>query len=244
MGNDRSMKRKRPYEENEFSGIMTRSKKRKVDRMMTVYVRLERIDVQIEKSTAATNESTLTIVGLPQRKNRTDGNTDGILPATSSTGDAQFSLNKWNKTDDKEKKITQTAVGLPKQKNDTNIISQPTNSTVDVQCNIASTSIDTKGKSSCLTLAKPDFKINDIVWGKIKGSPHWPAKIDRITATSNGLIMYELVWYNDYRRTKVNRLQVFNFLDNFEKFAKRFGDIIGLKTAGFEAMYEYRRKMM
>lgn len=93
-----------------------------------------------------------------------------------------------------------------------------------------------------LTIAKPDFKINEIIWAKIKGSVHWPAKIDRILSKSNGTIMYDVIWYNDYRRSKIYKLQAVKFLENFEKYSERFDDVVGLKTAAFEAMYEYRTK--
>lgn len=94
-----------------------------------------------------------------------------------------------------------------------------------------------------LTIAVPEYTLRQIVWGRIKGSVPWPAKIDRIITTAKGKLTYELLWYNDYRRTKVQRLQVFKFLENFDEFAKNFDSTVGLKTAAFEAMYEYRQRI-
>lgn len=95
--------------------------------------------------------------------------------------------------------------------------------------------------SNTLTVAKPDFALNDIVWAKLKGYCHWPARIDKIIKTPSGSTMYEVVWFNDNRRSKMYKLQVFKFFENFEEFAKKFDDVIGLKTAAFEAMYIYRQ---
>lgn len=54
--------------------------------------------------------------------------------------------------------------------------------------------------------------------------------------------MYEIVWCNDYRRSKIHKKQISKFLENFEIYSKSFDDFIGLKTAAFEAMYEYRKE--
>lgn len=91
-------------------------------------------------------------------------------------------------------------------------------------------------------VAKPEHRVNEIIWAKIKGFAHWPAKIAKISSTANGNIFYEVVWYNDYRRTKIYKLQVFKFFENFEKFASKFDEVVGLKTAAFEAMYEYKKR--
>lgn len=90
---------------------------------------------------------------------------------------------------------------------------------------------------------QPDFVLNEIVWAKIRGFVCWPAKIDRVIAANRGATKYVVLWYNDYRRTTVFKSQIFKFLDSFEKFATKFDDVIGLKTAAFEAMYEYRQNM-
>lgn len=77
-----------------------------------------------------------------------------------------------------------------------------------------------------LAIVKPDFTKNEIIWAKIRGSHHWPAKIDRIYTTPRGLIMLEIIWYNDYRRSKIHKTQAYKFLENFESFAVKFDDIM------------------
>ena len=92
-----------------------------------------------------------------------------------------------------------------------------------------------------MTVANLDFAVNEIVWTKVRGFATWPARIERIITTPAGRTMYEIYWFSDYRRSKVFRLQVFKFLENFEKFAMKFDEVVDLKTA-FEAMYTYRQK--
>lgn len=91
-------------------------------------------------------------------------------------------------------------------------------------------------------VAKPEFAVKEIVWSKLRGHSHWPARIERIVSNAAGTKMFDVVWFNDYRRSRIYRLQVFKFLENFEKFAIKFDDVVGLKTAAFEAMYCYRKE--
>lgn len=79
-----------------------------------------------------------------------------------------------------------------------------------------------------------DFQVNDIVWVKLKGSPFWPAKIERIYGQRNQML--EVFWFNDYRRSKVNKGQAQPFLRNFRKHAKSFNHHIGLEAAAKEAI--------
>lgn len=80
-----------------------------------------------------------------------------------------------------------------------------------------------------------EFKLNEIVWARIKGSPHWPARI--ISFPSNKMALVR--WFNDYRVTKLYRTQLFKFLNNFDQFAKKFPDTVGLETAAREALICY-----
>lgn len=105
------------------------------------------------------------------------------------------------------------------------------------------TTKETSAADNSKALVKPDFVLNEIIWAKIKGSAHWPAKIERMVVTASGLLLYDIKWYNDYRRSKIHRTQAFKFLQNFEKYAVKFDHVIGLRTAAFEAMYEYRRQL-
>lgn len=108
--------------------------------------------------------------------------------------------------------------------------------------------IKSTNKTKCDELAvvpvQSEFVMHEIVWAKIKGSSHWPARIENIIASSRGCTKYVVFWYNDYRRSVIFKSQAYKFLENFEKFAVKFDDIIGLKTAAFEAMYQYRQRMI
>lgn len=83
-------------------------------------------------------------------------------------------------------------------------------------------------------VAKIDFRINEIIWCKIRGYPAWPCKIK--TFVKNMAIV---VWFNDYRTTKVYKTQLQKFLINFDTHAQNFDDNIGLKTAAQEALLYY-----
>lgn len=58
-------------------------------------------------------------------------------------------------------------------------------------------------------VAKIEFKINEVIWCKIRGWPAWPCRIR--TFVKNMAIV---VWFNDYRITKVYRTQLQKFLTN------------------------------
>lgn len=77
--------------------------------------------------------------------------------------------------------------------------------------------------------------VNEIVWAKIKGFVHWPCKV----LSFRGKLMAEVYWFNDYRKTKLYKTQLYKFLKNFDKFAERFDDTIGLRTAATEALICY-----
>lgn len=81
------------------------------------------------------------------------------------------------------------------------------------------------------TVAVLAFSVNEIVWGKIRGWPHWPARVTSIEGRK-----FEVVWFNDYRKSKLFRTQLFKFCDNFEQFAQKFPTTIGLETAAKEAL--------
>lgn len=89
--------------------------------------------------------------------------------------------------------------------------------------------------SSNTQMMKIDFKVGEVVWAKIRGHPHWPAKIKSFSSSKMAIV----VWFNDYRVTKIYRTQLFKFLNNFDSFAKNFDNTIGLKTAAQEALMFY-----
>lgn len=84
---------------------------------------------------------------------------------------------------------------------------------------------------SSQTVTKFEFSIGEIVWAKIRGWPHWPAKIIAIEPKR-----YEVFWFNDYRKSKIFRSQIYKFHDNFNSFSGKFTSSLGLETAAKEAL--------
>lgn len=78
------------------------------------------------------------------------------------------------------------------------------------------------------------YNINEVVWAKIKGSVPWPARITSISTT--GLKRYEVVWFNDYRKSRLFRSQIFKFYKHFSEYSKHFSKSIGVETAAKEAL--------
>lgn len=89
--------------------------------------------------------------------------------------------------------------------------------------------------ASSSTVARIDFKVNEVIWAKIKGHVHWPAKVKCFP--SNKMVV--VVWFNDYRTTKIYKTQMFKFLQNFDLYAKNFDSTIGLECAAKEALIYY-----
>lgn len=81
------------------------------------------------------------------------------------------------------------------------------------------------------TIATLSFRIGEIVWCKVRGSWHWPAKVLSFDGRR-----YEVYWFNDYRRSKVFLSQLFKFEQNFRQFSVRFSSVVGLETAAKEAL--------
>lgn len=78
------------------------------------------------------------------------------------------------------------------------------------------------------------YTVNEVVWAKIKGSIPWPAKITSIATT--GLKRYEVVWFNDYRKSKLYRSQISKFHTHFIEFSVHFPKSIKVETAAKEAL--------
>lgn len=88
-------------------------------------------------------------------------------------------------------------------------------------------------------IARIDNKIDEVVWAKIKGHTHWPAKIKAFPSSKMAIV----VWFNDYRTTKIYRTQLFKFLVHFDEFSKKFDQIIGLETAAQEALIYFGQSL-
>lgn len=87
------------------------------------------------------------------------------------------------------------------------------------------------------TVAINEFKINDVVWCKLKGHPKWPAIVKKIYGKSNQMI--QLYWFNDYRMSAVHRAQVSKFTT--EPFNTENGKLV---TAIKEAVLYIRSKQV
>lgn len=93
----------------------------------------------------------------------------------------------------------------------------------------SSTAQDTSSENTAV--ATIPFNVGEVVWGKIRGWPHWPAKVIQIHPRR-----YEVIWYNDFRVTKLYRSQIYKFGPNFSIFAEKFDTTVGLKEAAEQAM--------
>lgn len=238
----------------DLNGVMTRAKKRRLASMTNFAIRLNLThyvkyypNAQVSESIDAKEKST-EVFENDERKKRGD---------ISSTPNDKLTIATKSSLALKSHKTVKPPTVFPKLTDESPVLIEiPNAQTSESMAAIEKTTamIDkderkkpgniSSTKNESLTIAKPDFLVGDIIWAKIKGSVHWPAKIDRILTKANRVMMYEIIWYNDYRRSKIYRLQANKFLENFEQYASRFDDVIGLKTAAFEAMFEYRAKMI
>lgn len=92
-------------------------------------------------------------------------------------------------------------------------------------------SAETVLKNPTKTIAKLSYAVGEVIWGKIRGWPHWPAKV-----VQNHGRLIEVEWFNDYRTTKLYHTQMFKFYPNYDVFAEKFQTSVGLKTAATEAL--------
>lgn len=95
------------------------------------------------------------------------------------------------------------------------------------------------------TIALLPFQTGEIVWGKINGWPHWPAKITKIILPTSKRtpIRYEVYWFNDYRYTKIFSSQSSKFYSNYDEYSAMGETRIGLKTAVREAVMHIAAKL-
>lgn len=87
------------------------------------------------------------------------------------------------------------------------------------------------------TVAVNNFSVGTIVWCKIKGFRHWPARIVKLEGKK-----ITVFWYNDYRISTVSILQ----LTPFVKFCKKYSKsaTISLSTAIKEALIDIKNQMV
>lgn len=227
-------------------GMMTRAKRRKIEGCSQQFSTMDCTDSQKKKSLTKlksvakdvlNNKTGRLLTVVLKRLTIEDLKRAGVI--TSKTPNSSEKNPKVSGTNTFERK-TKPEQSNVKKNSKTNKNAEVTNNERTVVPNRRNLE---DGILSNSALVRPDFVVNEIIWAKIRGSAHWPAKIERIVSTVAGLICYEIIWFNDYRRSKIHRTQAYKFLHNFEKFAVKFDQIIGLRTAAFEAMYEYRRQL-
>lgn len=90
---------------------------------------------------------------------------------------------------------------------------------------------DSNESASIKTVAVAPFALGEVIWGKIRGWPHWPAKV---IAIERNRINVE--WFNDYRTSKLYRSQIFKFYPNYDIFSEKFSSSVGLESAAKEAL--------
>lgn len=85
-----------------------------------------------------------------------------------------------------------------------------------------------KNAAKSNAVAVMQFTPNEVVWAKLRGHPHWPAKI--VTIENN---KFEIVWFNDYRKSKVFRSQLYKFHDYLDEYrhVRKIGFEKALKEA-------------
>lgn len=83
-------------------------------------------------------------------------------------------------------------------------------------------------------IAELEYSIGEVIWAKIRGFPCWPARI--VGIKSGKTQSYDIIWFNDYRRSNVFKTQIFKFHPNYERFSIKFSTHMGLETAAKEAL--------
>lgn len=198
-------KRKRDIQSSE----LTDAKKSKISEKglpCTKNVQPELIEDQIQPIDSdeleAAKDRTNSKKGLP----RTDVIEQQVQPPTSMILRSKFARRKIDEVTD------------PKPIDEMPAAKKPTNSKKHLP-------------SRSTAVALNEFSVNEVVWGKLRGWPHWPARV-----TGKNGSRYELYWFNDCRKSKVYRTQIFKFAANYETFAEKFSKSMPLAKAAQEAM--------
>lgn len=209
---ENSLKRKPEIE----SGMMTRSKKQKISQEQGVpeTIEFEKTDVSvISNGKQSVKEPVST---------KNEGAKDKELTFVKSKRKSDIGAGMMTRS---KKPKTLADTGLP-----------PTTEIMDESS--PNTSIErTKPVTSTNTISNPalEFKVGEVIWGKIRGSVHWPAIITGIIHGKR-CQRFELLWFNNYLKTIVFRSQLFKFESNINEFSKMFPTTIGLETAAKEAL--------
>ncbi|CAG0918498.1 unnamed protein product [Notodromas monacha] len=70
-----------------------------------------------------------------------------------------------------------------------------------------------------MPLAEPKFKIGDVVFAKIKGYPHWPARVEDVSISKAG-ITYKVFFFGSYEAGCSKEQHVEAFIGNEEVYGK------------------------
>lgn len=136
---------------------------------------------------------------------------------------------------------TQSKRKLEKTDNDLNVHSEFIHHNKKRKIGEASKSVENeKITNQPMAVSNEFYRVGQVVWAKLRCFPSWPAKIERICGDKKQLI--EIYWFNDYRRSKVFRSQIFDFHKHFAEFAVDFDKHIGLEMAAKEALIYIARK--
>lgn len=93
------------------------------------------------------------------------------------------------------------------------------------------------GLNRSMAISTQPFKVGEVIWGKIRGWPHWPGKIVHVFPQQ-----FEVIWYNDFRVTKLYRSQIYKFAANLQIFAEKLDTTIGLREAAEQAMQDLMKR--
>lgn len=78
------------------------------------------------------------------------------------------------------------------------------------------------------------FQVGEVVWAKLRGHPHWPATIECFHYGRTQMV--DIVWFNDYRKTKVYLTQLQFFFSYIGTYKPLFEKHVGLQCAVNEAL--------
>lgn len=193
-----------------------------------------------EKKPNETNKKRSKTSQSVERSN--EGNIDRVMLPTPTDG--QLAKNSNAMTGESMRNELQTSKNNDEEPNGTNEKSSPCRSDESNNDRVKlSTPTDkqlaensnARKHNQCTVqeVATLHMKVGDIVWAKLSRAPYWPAKIERVYGIKNQMI--EVVWFNEYRRSKIHKGQAEDFLLNFKKHVPKFNDFVGLETAAKEA---------
>lgn len=111
----------------------------------------------------------------------------------------------------------------------------------DVVSNQTEAISNTNESNPIRIIAQQQFRISEIVWAKLGHFPSWPCKIERLYGVRNQMV--EVLWFNDFRRSKMHIANIYKFFDKFQEFSKDADIHVGLNRAIKEAIiYETSRR--